>query len=333
MFDEGSPVKVSIVAVGVAALSFLGAAGSVRGADPTTPVELVDALNSVFGKYPGTRSGHAKGFCLTGQFTPASEAAKLSKAAHFAKQVPIIARFSMGGGNPQAPDNAKGNVRGLAIRFDLGGGALTDLVLISAPVFLTPTPALFVEFLKAVASGDKTKVDSFFAAHPEAKRQGEWLNSHPVPASYAGVDYFGVHGFTFTNAKGDTALVKYKAIPDAGALGLSDAEAEIKGADFYEAEMKERLGKGPVSFELVAVRGREGDQTTDPTTRWEDEDGRETTPLGKISMEAIAPNTTCDAFSFLPGNVTEGIAGPADDPVFQIRSLDYIVSFTRREAQ
>ena len=114
---------------------------------------------------------------------------------------------------------------------------------------------------------------------------------------------------------------------------LSDEDAKAKGADFYAAEMKERLAKGPVSFELVAVRGRDGDQTSDPTTRWEDEDGRATTPLGKISIEALAPNATCDAFSFLPGNVTDGISGPPDDPVFQIRSADYLVSFTRRVAQ
>jgi catalase len=329
MTSKSRPLRVAISILGLALMAAL--AGPAK-AQQVTPVDLVDALNGLFGKYPGTRSGHAKGFCLTGQFTPEPDAAKLSKAAHFAKSVPIIARFLMGGGNPQAPDNAKDNVRGLAIRFDLGNGASTDLVLISAPVFLTPTPALFVEFLKTIASADKAKIGEFFATHPEATRQGEWLNSHPVPASYAGVGYFGVHGFTFTNASGETALVKYKAIPDAGELGLSDEEAAAKGANFYEEELKERLGKGPVSFELMAVRGREGDQTTDPTTRWEDEDERETTPLGKISIEALAPAATCDAFSFLPGNVTDGIAGPPDDPVFQIRSADYLVSFARRKA-
>lgn len=328
-------MKASFVALGVAATLLglqLSAATEVRAADPT-PADLVDALNGVFGKPQGTRSAHAKGFCLMGQFTPAPDAAKLSKAAQFAKPVPITARFSLGGGNPNAPDNDKGNVRGLAIRFDLGGGAFTDLVTISAPVFFVTTPALFVEFLQTVSSGDKAKLDAFFAAHPESTRQAAWLNSHPVPASYAGVDYFGVHAFTFTNANGEKALVKYKLVPDAGELGLSDEQATSKGENFYEEEFKERLGKGPVSFELQAIRGRDGDQTSDPTQRWEDEDGRETTPLGKISIEALAPASACDAFAFLPGNVTDGIAGPADDPIFQIRSADYIVSFGRRQAQ
>jgi catalase len=324
-----------VVLSGAAALLSLQlfvATETVRAADPT-PADLVDALNSVFGKPQGTRSAHTKGFCLTGQFTPAPDGAKLSKAAHFAKPVPITARFSLGGGDRNAPDNAKANVRGLAIRFDLGGGAYTDLVMISAPVFFVKTPALFVEFLKTVGSGDKAKLDAFFAAHPESTRQGAWLNSHPVPASYAGVGYWAIHAFTFTNENGEKALVKYKAVPDAGELGLSDEEAASKGANFYEDEMKERLGKGPVSFTLQAIRGRDGDQTADPTQRWDDEDGRETTPLGKVSIEKEAPDSACDAFAFLPGNVTDGIAGPADDPVFQIRSADYAVSFTRRQPQ
>jgi catalase len=53
----------------------------------------------------------------------------------------------------------------------------------------------------------------------------------------------------------------------------------------------------------------------------------------RTGIEAIAPSVTCDAFSFLPGNVTDGIAGPADDPIYQIRSADYLVSFARCQAQ
>jgi hypothetical protein len=41
----------------------------------------------------------------------------------------------------------------------------------SAPVFFVKTPELFVEFLKTVATGDKDKLNAFFAAHPESTRQ------------------------------------------------------------------------------------------------------------------------------------------------------------------
>lgn len=319
---------------GLSAFVALALCGSTLAAiaQQPTPADLVDALNGVFGKHAGDRAAHTKGICLTGSFTPSAEAPKLSKAAHFAKQVPIRARFSLGGGNPNAPDNAQDNVRGLAVKFDLGNGASTDIVTISAPVFFVKTPELFVEFLKIVATGDKDKLNTFFAAHPESTRQNAWLISHPVPASYAGVAYFGVHGFTFTNAAGERTLVKYKLIPEAGELGLTPDEAKAKGPDFYAEELKERLAKGPVVFDLLAIMGKTGDQTSDPTLRWDDEDNRPTTRLGKISITAIAPQETCDAGIFLPGNVTDGIIGPSDDPIFAVRSPAYIVSFTRRKA-
>jgi len=312
-------------------LIFVAAVGLPAKAEQPTPADLVDALNGVFGKHPGDRAAHTKGICLTGSFTPAAEAAKLSKAPHFAQKVPITARFSLGGGNPEAADNAQDNVRGLAVKFDLGDGASTDLVTISAPVFFAKTPELFVEFLTAVGSGDQDKIKAFFGAHPEATGQNAWLTSHPVPASYAGVGYWGVHAFTFTNAASETSLVKYKLIPEAGELGLTPEEAQAKGSDFYAAELKDRLAKGPAAFDLVAIMGKDGDQTSDPTLRWDDEDNRPTTPLGKISITAIAPQATCDAFSFLPGNVVGGIAGPTDDPVFAARSPAYIVSLIRRK--
>ena len=70
----------------------------------------------------------------------------------------------MGGGNPQAADNQQDNVRGLAVRFDNGNGAISGLVMISAPVFFVQTPALFVELLQTIASKDQDKVKAFFQA-------------------------------------------------------------------------------------------------------------------------------------------------------------------------
>ena len=135
----------------------------------------------------------------------------------------------------------------------------------------------------------------------------------------------------FPTASGEQTLVKYHLIPEAGELGLTPDEAKAKGSEFYADELKERLGKGPVAFDLVAVMGKKSDSTSDPTLRWDDEDNRPTTPLGKISIEAIVPEVTCDAGIFLPANVTDGIAGPTEDPIFAARSPAYIVSFTRRK--
>lgn len=67
-------------AVSILSLVLLaGLVGEARAQNPT-PVEMVDGLNAVFGKHPHTRAGHAKGFCVSGNFTPAADAASLSKA-------------------------------------------------------------------------------------------------------------------------------------------------------------------------------------------------------------------------------------------------------------
>jgi catalase len=321
----------SRITFSILGLVFLACTLAAATAEEPTPVEIVDGLNAVFGKYPHTRAGHAKGFCVSGNFTPAPGAASLSKAPQFAKPVPLLGRFSLGGGNPQAPDNAKGNVRGIAVKLDLGEGATSDFVMISAPVFLAKTPELFLELLQAIASGDPEKPKAIFAAHPESTRQGAWLNERPVPASYAGVNFFGVHAFTLTNADGKQQLVKLKAIPKAGELGLTDEEAEAKGPNFLEAELTERLDKGPIAFDLVAIFGKEGDVTDDPTVIWE-EAGRTIEPLGTIVIDALAPNEKCDAVIFSPSNLADGIAGPANDLIFKMRAADYVVSFGRRTA-
>jgi catalase len=72
----------------------------------STPAQLVDALNLVFGKQTDNRAVHAKGIVLHGRFLPSSGAADLSRAPHFQKNaVPLTVRFSDFAGIPTIPDN------------------------------------------------------------------------------------------------------------------------------------------------------------------------------------------------------------------------------------
>ena len=103
----------------------------------------------------------------------------MSKAPVFAAPVPLVGRFSLGGGNPMASDGQKDNVRGIAMHFQLPDGSTSDLLLISAPVFVAKTPEEFVELLKTVATKDKDKIGAFFTAHPGSTQQGAWLNARP----------------------------------------------------------------------------------------------------------------------------------------------------------
>lgn len=299
------------------------------------PEKIVDALNTVFGKTNARASG-AKGQCVTGRFTPSAEARSLTKSAAFQKPVPVLARFSMGGGNPKVSDATKAAVRGFAFKLDPNGKGTTEFVMVSAPVNFAKSPEQMLGFLQARFPGtdgkmDPEKIKAFASGNPETTRQGAWLNSKPVPASYVGVNYWGIHAYTLTNAAGARQVVKFRLAPTGGEAGLSDEEAKGKPADFLVAELTERIAKKqPTSFDVLAIFGQKGDPTNDPTTLWSDEDKRKTVKLGTINIAAIEKNQTCDAGFFDPTNLADGIAGPKDDPMFLPRQPAYAISLTRR---
>ncbi|MEQ1714079.1 MAG: catalase family peroxidase [Hyphomicrobium sp.] len=309
----------------------LATAPAARAQDASAET-IVDALNTIFGKQKA-RASHAKGQCVTGTFTPAPEAPGLSKSPSFAKAVPVLARFSMGGGNPKIPDATKAAVRAIAFKLDPDGKS-SEFAFVNAPVQFAKSPAQMLGFLQARFPGadgkpDPAKIKAFSDANPETTNQGKWLAGKPVPASYAGVNYWGVHAYTLTNAKGDKAVVKFKLIPTAGEAGLTDDEAKAKPADFLIDELKGRLEKGAASFDLIAIIGEAGDQTNDPSAMWP-EDKRKTVKLGTMAIAAIADNAKCDAGTFDPTQLADGISGPKDDPLFDIRSPAYAVSLSRR---
>ena len=322
------PTRLIAAAAFVAAAFVVPVSSAYAEADAES---LINALNSVFGKHEGMRAAHTNGICVKGSFTPTPEAASLSKAPHFsgASPFPVIGRFSMGGGDPAAPNTQKDNVRGLALHINFGKDNTTDLVMISAPIFLAKDPDQFLALLTAVATKDKDKIGAFFKANPESTGQANFLNARPVPASYTSVNYWGVHAFTFTNAKGEKHVVKYKALPVGGEAGLSDDEAKTKAPDFYSPELKDRLAKGPAEFTLTAILGEPGDPVDNPTTLWP-EDQRKSVKLGTISITALENNAICDAGIFDPTNVVDGIEGPENDKIFPMRSQAYAVSFSRR---
>ena len=295
---------------------------------------IVNALFAVAGNHNGVRASGAKGVCVKGTFTPSPEASSLSKAPHFTKTIPMTARFSMGGGNPNISDKTKPTTRGFAMEFEDPSGPMV-FYFVSAPVFSTKTPRQLLDFVTVrlpAADGkpDPEKIQAFARANPETTRQAAWLNARPVPASFGGVDYWGVHAYTLTSAKGDATIVKLKAVAGAGQLVLSDEDLRAKPDNFYADELKERLGKGSVTFDFIAIVGEPGDPTNDATALWPEEN-RKTVKLGAIAITALEANTVCDGKTTDPVvNLPEGVAGPANDPLFEIRSPAYAISRSRR---
>jgi catalase len=318
-----------------ASASFAALAALSNAAAAAEPEQTIDALNAIFGKQaPGGRASHAKGQCVKGKFTPTSDAKALTKSMSFASELPVLGRFSMGGGNSKIPDGTKGAPRGFAFKIDPDGKASTQFVMINTPMQFAKTFDQFLGFLKARAPGadgkpDAAKIAAFAEANPDTKKQGAWLASHPIPASYAGVNYFAIHGYTATNAAGEAKVIKFKVVPTAEA-GLTDDEAKAKPVDFLIAELTERLAKGSANFDLVAILGQPGDATNDATSPWANEETRKPLKLGTISISAIEDAKVCDASIFDPTDLADGLAGPKDDELFAPRSPAYAISQSRR---
>lgn len=324
-------IKPAVLAAAIAtALS--GFALPVQAQSAPSPVQLVDALNGVFGSHAGARGSHAKGFCVAGQFEASSGAAAITRANMFQadKRTPLIGRFSIGGGNPKAPDNAK-SVRGIALRITDGSERL-EWIFVSAPHFFAQTPEQFVNFLKvrppdpATGKMNPEAIAAFSKANPATTKQGAYLASQPVPASYATVPYWSTNAFVATNADGKAQAIRWRFEPMAGRLGLTDDEAKTKGADFLRSELAERLAKGAITFNVIAQLAQPGDQLNDPTEPWPAD--RAEINMGRLVINQIT-DQACDRETFLPTVLPAGLA-PSADPVLAARGGAYAVSLGRR---
>ena len=72
-----------------------------------TPARFIDGFEQVDGVHPGFRRNHAKGVGVSGFFESNGNGVRLSKAVVFRPgRVPVIGRFSLGGGQPDARRHA-----------------------------------------------------------------------------------------------------------------------------------------------------------------------------------------------------------------------------------
>jgi catalase len=300
-----------------------------------TADQAVSALESTFGITPGERRNHTKGVCAAGEFVGMPGAAIYSRSALFSgKPVPVIARFSLAGGNPKAPDTAK-TARGMALEFKLPDGSLQHMTMLNTPVFGAAQPQTFLDLIVAMkpdpATGkpDPEKIKAFKASHPDNLAQAEFLANNNPPTSYANSSYFGIHAFKFINRDNETTLVRWRFVPQDGEKRLSGDELGSSPPDFLEQVLIERTKQGPVRWDMELTVGIPGDPEDNPTLAWPE--SRKQVKVGTLTISSAMPQkgAACEKINFDPLVMSDGIA-PTNDPILLFRSPAYAVSFAKR---
>jgi catalase len=319
----------------VATAALVGVAAPAGAQEPVTAPQVVTALEEAYGVHPGQRRNHTKGMCALGSLVGTPEAAAYSRSALFSgSTIPVVARFSLAGGNPNAADTEK-TPRGMALEFRLSNGSRQHMTMLNTPMFFATMPRTFLDKMLALKPDPATgkpnpdALKAFAATHPDNKGQADFLAANNPPPSYADSAYYGIHTFKFIDKDNHTTFVKWRFDPEDGQKSLTDAELKSMPADFLEQALIERAKQGPVRWDMWLTIGEPGDPQDDPTLLWPKD--RKEVKAGTLTITAAMPQdgAECKNINYDPLVMSDGIA-PTDDPVLLFRSPSYAVSFVKR---
>lgn len=315
-----------------AALCTLPAIAGAQEQATATPAAAIAAFEHNAGVHPGQRRNHTKGICARGEFTGTAGGREYSRSALFSgATIPVVARFSLPGGNPAAADTAP-SPRGMALEFQLPDGALQHMTMLNVPIFSAATPESFLAGLHAAAPDpatgkpDPERIAAWHASYPDTRPFTVWMRGYAPPASYANASYYSIHAFRFIDAAGTETPVKWRFVPRDGERDLSAEEQRTLPRDFLADRLARRAAAGPIAWDLLLTIGTAGDPTDDPTRAWPAE--RTRVKVGTLYLTAVGGDA-CTDINFDPMVLAPGIEA-SDDPILRFRSPVYAISHAKR---
>ena len=327
----GMGAVAGFAAVDVGGFAYAG--GWLRPDTPLLPSRFADRFEHVYGRHDGFRRNHAKGLSATGTFVSSGAGVAICRAAVFQQgTVPLVGRFSLGGGLPDQADKPD-TVRGLGLLFQGPNGQQWRTAMINLPVFTDSTPQGFYERLLAskplpeTGKPDPQKMAAFLDRHPETAAAMKIIKQSPPSAGFADSTFRGLNAFWFTNGAGATVPVRWSVVPeDAGGQG---ARAPSIGKDYLFDDLIRTLAQRPLKWRLVLTVGEPGDPTNDATRPWPQ--SRRSIDAGTITITAVQTEEAGNGrdINFDPLVLPDGITA-SDDPLPAARSAVYARSFTRR---
>lgn len=331
-------LRFVVVVVIVAAVAVLFVyAGGWLSPHALTPAGFVDRFEQVSGEHPGFRRNHAKGLCVSGWFDSNGQGTTLSKATVFQEgRVPVIGRFSLGGGMPYQADAAT-TVRGLGLSFMPAKGEEWRTAMINLPVFPFATPQAFYDQMLALAPDpatgkpDPAKAQAFFAKYPESAKAITIIKSQPPSSGFDNSTFHSLNAFRFINAGGETVWVRWSMVPVQPFEPIDPAHKEA-GTNYLFDALIASVHQHPLQWHVMITIAQPGDPTDDATLPWPSD--RKQVDVGTLTINQVESDDTSPArnINFDPLVLPDGIAA-SDDPLLSARSAVYMRSYTRREGE
>ena len=302
---------------------------------------LMGLMERNLGYVPGFRRAHARGLGLRGNFVATPAAAELTTAEHLqGATIPVIARLSNGAGSPYAPDRTsekKGNVLGFGVRLELPSGGTAQMGALNIKTFPARKPDDFIGLTAARTKGlpfglpNPLRFVSYLLSHPVALRGAKAILGAPTTASFANTTFFGLHAFFAISAAGERQPFRYRWIPVAGEAGMTPEENAFLPQLYLLSELRQRIARGPIAWDLVFTLGEPGDPTDDLTKAWPDE--RPTVTVGRLELDRLHEDQVAlHGLVFDPTVLPPGLQA-SNDPVLHFRSAAYAASHKRRSSE
>jgi catalase len=327
----GIGAVAGFAAVDVGGFAYAG--GWLRPDTPLLPSRFADRFEHIYGRHDGFRRNHAKGLSATGTFVSSGAGGAVCRAAVFQQgTVPLVGRFSLGGGLPGQADKPD-TVRGLGLLFDGPSGQQWRTAMINLPVFTDSTPQGFYDRMLAskplpeTGKPDPKKMAAFLEGHPETAAAMKIIKQSPPSAAFADSTFHGLNAFWFTNGAGATVPVRWSVVPED--VGAAVVPGPSLGKDYLFDDLIRTLAQRPLKWRLVLTVGEPGDPTNDATKPWPQ--SRRTIDAGTITITAVQTEEAGNGrdVNFDPLVLPDGITA-SDDPLPAARSAVYARSFTRR---
>ena len=307
-------------------------------ADPALVAAAMSAMEKYTGAVPGYRRAHAHGHGFVGHFESTPEVAGLTVAEHLqGGRVPVVVRLSNGAGSPYAPDlqSARhGATLGLGIEFALPSGARATWAAPNMAAFPAGTPQEFIAVTTAQrrnARGHRNPLAllAFVVRHLRTLPGLMALVGHPPIRSFAAADFHGLHAYYLVDGEGCRQAFRYHwTATMADERTVSRQDAALWPPQFLVEEMRQRVGRGPVRWELTFELAQDGDPTDDQLSAWPASRAR--IHAGTLTLTGEHPDQdVVEGMVFDPTNVPPGIEC-SDDPLLAFRSAVYSASHEAR---